>query len=111
MAREFFDYDPHTGLAEYVEWNNNGTFHIHYEQDVEPLRDMCAWMTNTGAAEVNFRGEGWLYASLPLIAIMKMREKGFDALGEHGRDATKYLLREINTEYPAFKTTHRNHEL
>ena len=111
MAREFFDYDPATGLTEYLEWNADGTFHIHYEQDVEPVADFCKFLVNTGGTDHNFRGEGWLYASLPMIAVMKMREKGFDALGQHGRDGTPTLLKEINANYPVFKTTHRHHAL
>jgi hypothetical protein len=111
MAREFFDFDPLTGLAEYVEWNTDGTFNMHYEQDVEPALDFCKFLANTGGTDHNFRGEGWLYAALPMIAIMQMRQKGFDALGSHGREGTKKLLREINTNYPYFKTTTKMHAI
>jgi len=111
MAREFFDYDPLTGLTEYLEWNQDGTFNIHYEQEVSPLVEFCKFSANTDLGEANFRGEGWLYASLPLIAIMQMRKKGFNALGEHGRESTAYLLKQINTEYPVFKTTSKHHAI
>lgn len=111
MAREFFDYCPFTGLTEYVEWNADGTFHMHYEQDIEPVSDFCKYLTNTGGTEHNFRKEGWLYAALPMIAVMKMKEKGFDAVGEHGKEGTRQLLKEINTNYPVFKTTHRHHAI
>jgi hypothetical protein len=112
MAYEFFDYDPLTGITEYVEWSADGsTFSLRTEQDVEPVVDTCKFLANTGGTERNFRGEGWLYASLPLVALMQMKKKGFDALGNHGREGTKYLLREINTNYPVFKTTHRHHAI
>lgn len=112
MAREFFDYEPMTGLTEYLEWSPDGqTFSLHYEQDVEPSKEFCQFLANTGGTEHNFRGEGWLYAALPMIAIMQMRKKGFDALGNHGREGTKYLLNEINANYPVFKTTTRHHAL
>lgn len=109
---EFFDYDPYTGLTEYIEFSQDGkTFSIRYQQDIEPLKDFCTFLSNTAIPDGNFRKEGWLYASLPMIAIMDMRKKGFDALGQHGRDGTRYLLKEINQNYPAFKTTHRHHSI
>ena len=109
---EFFDHDPLTGLTEYVDFSADGkTFSIRTEQDVQPVMDYAKHMANTGGAEHNFRGEGWQYAVLPMIAILDMRKRGFDALGNHGRDGTKQLLKEINTNYSVFKTTHRHHAI
>jgi hypothetical protein len=108
---EWFDYDPFTGLTEYFEQHADGTVSIHTYQDVQPYLDMAAELRNSGSTEGNFRGEGWQYAALPMIAILKMREKGFNALGVHGKDGTKYLLKEINQNYPHFKTTHRHHAI
>lgn len=112
MSWEYFDHDPVTGITEFYKFDPaTNQISIHYAQDVEPVMDFCKEMANTGLPDANFRKEGWLYAALPMIALMKMREKGFDALGNHGPDGTKYLLREINTNYPYFKTTHRNHAI
>ena len=105
---QWFDYDPFTGLTEWFKEDAaTGQISIRYEQDVEPYLDFAKELANSRVTDGNFRGEGFLVAMLPMIAIMKMREKGFNALGEHGPDGTKYLLREIEKNYPYFKTTHR----
>lgn len=111
MSWEWFDFDPITGLEEWVSFESDGKFHIHYRQEVEPIMDFTKEMANSQLPDGNFKKEGWLYAALPMIAIMKMREKGFNALGEHGKDGTKYLLKEINENYPFFKCTHRHHAI
>lgn len=108
MSWEFFDYDPLTGITEYFRQDaTTGALSIHYQQDVEPYLDYAKELANSKSTDGNFRGEGFLIAMLPMIAIMKMREKGFNALAEHGPEGSRYLCKEIETNYPYFKTTHR----
>jgi hypothetical protein len=40
--------------------------HPEPSQDVQPVVDYAKFMANTGAADHNFRGEGWQYAVLPM---------------------------------------------
>lgn len=105
---QWFDYDPYTGITEWFRQDSHtGAISIHYSQNVEPIMDFCKELANSAVTDGNFRGEGFLVAALPMIAIMKMREKGFNALKEHGPEGTKYLLKEIKTNYPFFLTTHK----
>jgi hypothetical protein len=108
MAREFFDYDPVTGVTEYVEWNTDGTFSIHSEQDVQPMVDYCKHLANTGGTDHNFRGENWLYASIPPVVQAQMFKKGINILDPNH---TKAVVDEVNANYPHLKTTHRHHAL
>ena len=107
MAREFFDYDPVSGVTEYVEFHGD-TFSITSEQDVEPVLDFCKTMANTGGAEDNFRGEGWLYAAIPPVVQAQLFKKGVNIMDPNDN---KRLLEEINTNYVYCKTTHRHHSI
>ena len=105
---EFFDFDPFTGLQEFVEFGADGMIHIHTYQDVEPIIDHCKALANEGLPDQNFRGEGWLYAIIPAIVQMEMLNKGIDL--KDPNDIGK-VVREVNQNYPILKTTHRHHAL
>ncbi len=107
MAREFFDYDPLSGVTEYVEFHGD-TFSITSEQDVEPILDFCKELANTRVGDGNFRGEGWLYAAIPPVVQAQLFKKGVNILDPNDN---KRLLEEINRNYSFFKTTHRHHAL
>jgi hypothetical protein len=106
MAREFFDYDPITGMTEYLEFTDNGKFHITSEQDVEPVLDYTRMLANTGGTEHGFKSEGWLYAVIPPVVQSQLFAKGINFLDKND---TKKLLSEINSNYQYCKTTHRHH--
>ena len=109
MAREFFDFDPLTGVAEYLEWApDNSTFKLVYEQDEKPFVDFAKELANSGIPDGNFRGEGWLYAIIPPIVQLQMFEKGINFLDPND---SKKVIEEINQHYPWLKTTHRHHAL
>ncbi len=108
MAREWFDYDPLTGVTEYFEQTTDGKIHITYEQDVEPLLAFNSSMRNEQIGDKNFKGEGWLYAAIPHVVVQALMKKGIDISKDE--DAPR-LLAEINTNYPYLKTTHRHHAL
>lgn len=105
MSREFFDYDPVTGLAEYVEFAD-GKMHLTYEQDVSAVLDHTKALANEGLPDKNFRGEGWLYAIIPPVVELQMRKKGIKLMDPTHLGA---VVKEINQNYPHLKTTHRHH--
>lgn len=109
MAFEWFDYDPITGVTEYVDFSADGkTFSIRQEQDVKPYIDFAKFLSNTQATDGNFRKEGWLYAIIPPVVQGQMFKKGINILD---KTHTKAVVKEINTQYPYLKTTHRHHSL
>ena len=108
MAREFFDYDPITGIEEYLEFTSDGKVHLTYEQDVQPYIDYAKEIANGGHAEGNFKGEGWLYAIIPPVVQAQMFKRGINFMD---KTHTKRVLKEINTNYPWLKTTHRHHAI
>lgn len=107
MAREFFDYDPFTGLEEYIE-EVDGKIHLTFEQDVSPILDYTKALANEGHTEGNFRGEGWLYAVIPAVVQMDLMRKGINITDQNH---TKRVVDEINQNYPLLKTTHRHHAI
>jgi hypothetical protein len=107
MAFEYFDFDPVTGVTEYVAFED-GKMHIRYEQDVRPYLDYATELRNSGLPDGNFRKEGWLYAVLPPVIVADMYKRGINLTDPN---AAKTVVDEINTKYPHFKTTHRHHAL
>ena len=107
MAREFFDFDQLTGLAEYVE-EVDGKIHLTYEQDVSAVVDYTKALANEGLPDGNFRGEGWLYAVIPPVVELELRKKGLNLTNP---DDLKRIVDEINQNYPLLKTTHRHHAI
>lgn len=107
MAREFFDYDPLTGVTEYVEWHGD-TFSITSEQDVQPFLDFAAELRNTQIPDGNFRKEGWLYACIPPVVQAQLFKRGINIMDKNDN---KKVVSTINTDYPYCKVTHRHHAL
>jgi hypothetical protein len=108
MAREFLDYDPVTGMTDYVEWTPDGKFHITSEQDVEPVLDFAKELANSHATDKGFKSEGWLYAVIPPVVQAQLFKKGINILDKNDN---KRLLQEINSNYQYCKTTHRHHAI
>lgn len=109
MAREFLDYDPVTGLTEYYEETNDGKFHIHTVQDVQPHLDAVQRLRNSGEPDsVWQRDEVTMYASLPMSIVMEMLKRGINIFDQN--DMPK-VLKEVNSTYSSFKTTYKTHTL
>lgn len=104
---EFFDYDPVTGLEEYIEFAD-GKVSIHYQQDVSAVLDFAKAHANEGICEPNFRGEAWNYAIIPAVVQMQMWAKGINIADPND---LKKVVQEVNENYPHLKTTHRYHAL
>jgi hypothetical protein len=109
MAREFFDYDPITGVTEYYEETSDGKFHIHAFQDVEPIMDVAKRLKNEGATDEVWKRDGVsMYASLPMVIVHDMLKRGINVFDQN--DLPR-VIREINTTYSNFKTTYKHHEI
>lgn len=104
---EFFDYDPLSGVRydfDYEEESGNAI--IHATQDVEALLDYNKNIRNSGLNDKGIKESWWLYAKIPAIFFIKMRNKGIHA--EDPRHIDR-VLAEINTNYPKLKVTEGNH--
>lgn len=101
---DFFEIDPHTGISTHGKWNETDQeYTIVRTADVEPVLDY----TRAAANEVGLNREDikrgwWLYAKIPPIVELQLRQKGID-LGNPDHSAR--LLAEINTHYPYLKCT------
>lgn len=105
---EFFDYDPVTGVTEYYE-EQDGKIMIHTYQDVEPFKDYAKEIANSGAADEKWKKHGaTVYAVIPPIIQGHMLKRGINFLDQN--DIGK-VVKEMNTTYSQFKTTHKHHEL
>jgi len=105
----FFDYDPLTGVTEYYEETSDGKGHIHTYQDVEPAMDAAQRLRNSGTPDDAWKKTGTtMYAALPLAIVGHMLKRGINVFDQN--DLPK-VIKEVNTTYANFKTTHKHHEL
>jgi len=106
---EFFSYDPLTGLREQYEETSDGKIHIHTYQDVEPILDHCKALANSGLPDDNWRKNNVsVYAIIPAILQGALFKKGINIMNPA---QVGDVVREINTNYPAFKTTSKHHDV
>lgn len=109
MSWEFLDYDPLTGEATWYDYDPiEDVAAIKTESaDLSSFVDYTKAQANEGVHDD--RGKDarmWKYASLPASVIVELHAKGIDITN---REHHKRMLREINTNYPWLKTTHKFH--
>lgn len=103
---EFLDYDPITGITHYFEHDDaTNLSSIRSVQDVEPLLDYTRSLANANAADGGIKKGWWLYAKIPPVVQLQLRQKGIDI---NDPTATKRIIQEINENYPALKVTQKN---
>jgi hypothetical protein len=106
---DFFDYDPLTGVTEYFRADEDGKWHMTYEQDVTHHLEIAKSLRNEGLPDEAWKKQGVsLYATIPLVVLGQMAKKGIKFFDQNhvGR-----VVNEINTNYPWLKTTNKHHEV
>lgn len=107
MAKDF-EYNPVNGSYTITEDDpQSGGLIIHTNQDVKPAIDWATKQRNSGQNDLGgFRDQGDLkhYATIPLGAILSMRNKGINVWD---KTQTKEVIREIERNYPLCKVTNR----
>ena len=109
MPPEFLNYDPISGVKREFDFEeDNGLIRIHSVQDVEPMLDRARELRNSGEADNGIKKSFWLYAELPPVVILEMKNKGIDI---YSKDPTmiRRMFDEINANYKRFKTTYKSH--
>lgn len=73
MSREFFDYDPLTGITEYFHFDPmTKQTTIESVQDVSPILDVNKDMANdTDYTQKGIKGGAWHYASIPTVVQLR----------------------------------------
>lgn len=104
----FFDYDPVTGIRETFDYDPmNDVMSINTSEDVSPLLDRLKAMRNDeDYSRQGMKADLWHYATIPATVEMAMRAKGIDI---YDKNATKAIIKEINTNYPWLKATDKRH--
>lgn len=103
---DFFEYDPVTGVRTDFDYDEaTGNVILNRSQDVEALLDYNKALANAGATDKGIKESWWLYAKIPPIFMLKMRQKGINV--EDGRHMDR-VLAEINTNFPYLKCTQKN---
>lgn len=101
---EFFEYDPLTGIKTETSYDEmTGELTLHRTSDVEQVLDWTTAVRNEAGLNREGIAEGWwLYAKIPPIEIVKMRQAGINVFDQN--DA-KRMFEYINEHLPALKCT------
>lgn len=103
---DFFEFDPLTGIRTDFEYDEiTGDAKFHRTQDVQPLLDYNARLRNDNMTDKGIKDSWWLYAKIPPIVMLKMRNKGINC--EDGKHIDR-VVKEINEHYPVLKTTQKS---
>ena len=107
MSKDF-EWDPVNGsYYEYDDDLQTGDLVIHHKQDVSAALDWAKKQRNSGNNDYKgARDDSDLkhYATIPLGAILAMREKGINVWDP---SQTKDMIKFIEKEYPLCKVTNR----
>jgi hypothetical protein len=105
MGKEFFDYDPLSGVRYDTEQDGDITI-LHRTQDVQPLIDRNQAMAREGVMDKGIKEGWWHYCDIPPVVELELRKKGIDI---HNPEDGKRMFEEINKNYPYLKRTHKSH--
>mgnify|MGYP001585467840 CR=1 FL=1 len=104
----FFDYNPDTGVTETFDYDPiTEDVMITATQDVSGFLDrMNELRKDPEFSKKGMREDWWLYASIPTVVEIELRNKG---LCLENKDHTKAILKEINTNFPYLRATEKWH--
>ena len=81
--KRHFDFDPATGINEIFHYNEDGSFAIEAQQDVEPIAEASKRSFNAFSGAKDKWGDGQRVASIPLVILQdwmasgKIRDQAF----------------------------------
>ena len=110
MSRRLLDWNPLTGEKVWFDYDANDQMAITHEQDVTPALDVAHFLATEGDyTRDGLKNDMWHYAKVPNSVILEMKQKhGVDFFD---RNDAKRMFELLNTEYKAFKTTDRTHNV
>lgn len=103
--RQFLDYDPWTGLQYYTEEIEDGVMAVQSTQDCTREVDYATRLRNHGA-DKGISGHIYHYAEIPNGVALELLKKGINIYNMRKEEFPRFA-REIETNYPMLKTTHR----
>lgn len=108
----FLEFNPQTGVEQWVDGDDSNRLQVHYRQDVEPLLDVALRERNEGASDARWRKTGMaLYARIPLVVMMEIKTKyGVDILSANKAHWAK-AFPIIDRDYPYLKSTDMVHRV
>lgn len=100
----FFDHNPTTGVTQHFDYDPiKDEIHLTHTQDVTAFLDAMKEQRLYAKTGVETFGH---YADIPAIVEIALRKKGIRL---DDKNCTKALIREIETNYPLLKATHKKH--
>lgn len=117
---KFIDFDPLRGVETRISFHKHGDTgeqQVHYRQDVEPIIDLANIERSQGLADAHAKRQyKWgeeihLYARIPPVIIMEIRNKFGINLLRMDKNQMKRAFEIINEHYPKLKTTEKTHRL
>ena len=110
MTKRVLDYNPHTGMTTYFDYDHaTGSTLVGYEQDISPILERNKILQNEDRyTKEGMKNDWWHYASYPAIVIEKwMKEYGVNVFDKNHQKKVFELTN--RPEYRYLKTTTKMH--
>ncbi len=102
MGKEFFDYDPLTGVRTEFDYDaDTGKVELSHSQDVEAALEVMKVSRDNGLRDNGIKENWFHYAEIPLVYLLKLRKMGIQW------DDPKEINRAVNTYFPELKMTQK----
>lgn len=102
MGKEFFDYDPLTGVRTDFDYDpDTGKVELAHTQDVERALEIAKISRDNGLRDNGIKENWFHYAEIPLVYLLKLRKMGIQW------DDPKEINRAVNTYFPELKMTQK----
>lgn len=106
MAKEFFDFNPITGIVHYIEEDGEAIV-VRTEQDVEPVVESAKRLANAGARDSGIKANWWHVADIPPAIWLEIKQKYHCDIFTGDDNEFDRFLKIVERDYPYLKTTHK----
>lgn len=106
MSREFFDFNPITGITHYTEQDGEDTV-VHTAQDVEPVVESAKRLANAGARDGGIKDGWWHIADIPPTVWLEIKQKYNCDIFTPDEKEFERFLQIVQRDYQYLKTTHK----
>jgi hypothetical protein len=110
MSKILLDYDPLTGITESLDFSDDSVRVVREQSPTRAMESAKSLALNEDYTRQGIKRDQWHYARIPLLILEEMKTKHGADWNDKNDHKHKKFFRVLNTQYPAFKTTHWNHE-
>jgi hypothetical protein len=102
---EFTEYDPSNGITYAVD-EFEGKEYMRKTENVELVRKVSMFESNTGARDSGIKAGWWKVANVPTTIVLEMMKQGYDIMSKDDAEFWR-AMRYFKSTYPDLCTTNK----